>query len=180
MTVEERVKLIRWLEESHLEFLSAVENLSEAQWRWKPSSERWSVAETAEHIVLTEAALFARVQWTITRSADAGWEEKTTGKTEFIERVMAPRAGRAQAPEALIPRGPITAAQVRERFEQQRIAIVKFAKETNVALKTFTAMHPMPVFGVLNAYQWLIYALLHTIRHNKQIAEVKATPGYPL
>ena len=180
MTVEERAKLIRWLEESHHEFLSAVENLSEAQWRWKPSSERWSVAETAEHIVLTEAALFARVEGTITGSADAEWEEKTTGKTEFIERVMAPRAGRAQAPEALIPRGPTTAAQDRDRFEQQRVAIVKFAKETDVPLKTFTAIHPMPIFGVLNAYQWLIYAPLHTLRHNKQIAEVKATPGYPL
>ena len=29
------------------------------------------------------------------------------------------------------------------------------------------------------AYQWLIYAQLHTMRHDKQIAEVKATAGYP-
>jgi hypothetical protein len=31
----------------------------------------------------------------------------------------------------------------------------------------------------LNAYQWLIYLPLHTERHDKQIAEVKASPGYP-
>ena len=31
----------------------------------------------------------------------------------------------------------------------------------------------------LNGYQWLIYAPLHTMRHDKQIAEVKATPEYP-
>ena len=35
------------------------------------------------------------------------------------------------------------------------------------------------VFGTLNAYQWLIYIPLHNLRHEKQIAEVKATKGYP-
>ena len=34
-------------------------------------------------------------------------------------------------------------------------------------------------FGTLNGYQWLIYAPLHTMRHDKQIAEVKGTAGYP-
>ena len=56
---------------------------------------------------------------------------------------------------------------------------MKFARETNVELKQFTVEHPMQVFNTLNAYQWLIYIPLHTMRHDKQIAEVKATPGYP-
>ena len=50
--------------------------------------------------------------------------------------------------------------------------------ETHLALKEFTLAHPFPVFGTLNAYQWLIYVPLHTLRHNKQIAELKVTPGY--
>jgi hypothetical protein len=32
---------------------------------------------------------------------------------------------------------------------------------------------------MLHAYHWLLYVPLHTIRHNQQIAEVKAAPGYP-
>jgi hypothetical protein len=48
-----------------------------------------------------------------------------------------------------------------------------------VELKQYTVEHPFPVFGTLNAYQWLIYVPLHTMRHDKQIAEVKATAGYP-
>ena len=36
-----------------------------------------------------------------------------------------------------------------------------------------------PVFGTLNAYQWLIYVPLHTLHHGKQIANVKAATGYP-
>jgi hypothetical protein len=179
ITAEERTKVLNWLEESRKEFLAAIDGLSEEQWKWKPAPERWSVGETAEHIVLAEAGLFGNVQKAVAAPANPAWEEKTKGKTEFIERVMAPRLGKAQAPEALIPKGDMTPAQVKERFARQRAEIVKFAGETQVALKEHTVEHPFPVFATLNAYQWLIYAPLHTMRHDKQIAEVKATAGYP-
>ena len=178
MTAEERMKVLNWLEESHHEFLAAIDGVSEEQWKWKSAPDRWSVGETAEHIVLAEASLFAAVQKAIASPANPEWETKTKGKTEFIERVMAPRLGKAQAPESLVPQG-LTIAQVKERFEKQRTGIEKFAKETDAALKEHTVDHPFPVFGTLNAYQWLIYIPLHTMRHDKQIAEVKATAGYP-
>ncbi len=179
MTAEERTKVLNWLEESRQEFLAAIDGVSEAQWRWKPAADRWSVGETAEHIVLAEAALFGNVQRAVSSPVNAAWEEKTKGKTEFIERVMAPRLGKAQAPEPVVPKGDLTPAQVKERFERQRAEIVKFASETDAALKEHTVDHPFPVFGTLNAYQWLIYAPLHTMRHDKQIAEVKGSAGYP-
>jgi hypothetical protein len=119
------------------------------------------------------------VQKAVASPPNPDWEEQTRRKTELIERVMAPRLGKAQAPEAIVPKGGLTAAQARESFERQRTAIVKFARETDVPLKQHTLDHPMPVFGTLNAYQWLIYIPLHTMRHDKQIAEVKASDGYP-
>jgi uncharacterized damage-inducible protein DinB len=179
MAAEERMKVLNWLEESHNEFLAAIDGLTDEQWKWKPAPNRWSVGETAEHIVLAEAALFGNMQKAVASPANPEWEEKTKGKTELIERVMAPRLGKAQAPEALVPQGSMTAAQAKERFEKQRAEIVKFATDTGVALKEHTAEHPFPVFGTLNAYQWLIYVPLHTMRHDKQIAEVKGTAGYP-
>ena len=179
MTDDERAKVLNWLEESRKEFLAAIDGLTEEQWKWKPAPERWSVGETAEHIVLAEAALFGNVQKAVGSPANADWEEKTKGKTELIERVMAPRLGKAQAPEPIVPKGAMTAAQVKETFELQRAAIVKFATDTDVALKQQTVEHPFKFFGTLNAYQWLIYVPLHTMRHDKQIAEVKATAGYP-
>ena len=172
------MKVLNWLEESRNEFLAAIDGLTDEQWKWKPGPDRWSVGETAEHIVLAEATLFAAVQKAVSSPANPDWEEKTKGKTEFIERVMAPRLGKATAPESLVPQG-MTLVQVKERFEKQRVAMVKFASDTGVPLKEHTLEHPMPVFGMLNAYQWLIYVPLHTMRHDKQIAEVKATPGYP-
>jgi hypothetical protein len=179
ITAEERSKVVKWLDESRQEFLAAIDGVSDAQWRWKPAPEKWSVGEVAEHIVVAEGSMFQKVQSALAAPANAAWEQQTKGKTEMIEMVMAPRLGRVSAPEPLVPKGDMTKAQVKTRFEEQRIAMLKFARETNAALKEHTAEHPFAMFNPLSAYQWLIYAPLHTMRHDKQIAEVKATAGYP-
>src|SRR4029077_17290407 len=160
MTTEERTKVLHWLEESHQELLASIDGVSEEQRKWKPAPERWSVGETAEHIVLAEALLFENVKKAMASPANPAWEEQTKGKTEFIVQVMAPRLGKAQAPEPIVPRNGMTLAQVQERFDRQRAEIVKFAAEADVPLKEHTEVHPFPVFGTLNAYQWLIYVPL--------------------
>ena len=179
MTDGEKTKVLNWLAESRKEFLAAIDGVNDAQWKWKPAPERWSVGEVAEHVVLAEASLFANVKKALASPVNAEWEAQTKGKTEMIEMVMAPRLGKAQAPEPLVPQGRMTRDQVRERFLKQRAEVDKFAQDTTAALKEHTAEHPFPVFGTLNAYQWLIYIPLHTMRHDKQIAEVKGTAGYP-
>ncbi len=107
------------------------------------------------------------------------WQTKTKGKTEFIERVMVDRTHKAQAPESIQPHSKMTREEIIERYNEARAREIRFAEETEVALKEHTADHPFPVFGTLNAYQWLIYVPLHNMRHNQQIAEVKASPGFP-
>src|SRR5215475_9402966 len=77
MTPEERAKVIQWLEESRKEFLAAIDGVTEQQWKWKPAPERWSVGETAEHVVLAEAALFANVRKAVASPVNPTWEEKT-------------------------------------------------------------------------------------------------------
>lgn len=177
MTKEERANALQWLEESRAEFLAAVDGLTDAQWKWKPAPDRWSVAEVAEHVVLAEAGQFANVKKCIAAAPDPDWEVKSNGKTERLVAVLAPRLGKAQAAEAIVPKGAMTQAEVRERFLRLRTEIVKFAVETDAPLKQGIVDNSF--FGPLNGYQWLIYAPLHTMRHDKQIGEVKATPGYP-
>jgi hypothetical protein len=177
MTKEERANALQWLEESRAEFLAAVDVLTEAQWKWKPAPDRWSVGEVAEHVVLAEAGQFANVKKCITATADPDWEAKSKGKTERLVAVLAPRLGRAQAAEAIVPKGAMTQAEARDRFLKLRAEIVKFTAETDAPLKQGIVDNSF--FGPLNGYQWLIYAPLHTMRHDKQIAEVKGTPGYP-
>jgi uncharacterized damage-inducible protein DinB len=77
MTTEERTKVLNWLDESHREFLAGIDGLTDDQWKWKPAEERWSVGETAEHIVLAEGLMFAMVQRAVSSPANSGWEEQT-------------------------------------------------------------------------------------------------------
>jgi hypothetical protein len=179
MTGAERTKLLDWLEESRKEFLAAIDGVSDAQWKWKPAPEKWSVGEVAEHVVMAEADLFGNMKKALAAPAEPSWEKMTGSKTAMIEYAMAPRLGRVQAPEKLVPGGKLTVAEVKERFERQRAEIVKFARETRDPIKEHVQAHPFPIFDPLNGYQWLIYIPLHTMRHDKQIAEVKGTAGYP-
>jgi hypothetical protein len=179
MSDSERKKALDWFHESRRVFFAAIDDVNEEQWNWRPAPERWSVGETAEHIVLAEALLYTMVERAVNAPANLDWEEQTRGKTELLERVMAPRLGKAEAPPPIVPSGKLTYAEVKARFERQREKILRFATGTELALKEYTAVHPFPVFGTLNAYQWLIYVPLHTMRHGKQIAEVKSAPGYP-
>ncbi len=179
ISAEERAKVIQLLKDSRSEFIDAVKDLSDAQWTWKPSPARWSVGEVAEHIVLAEGLLFSQVQRAIASPINPDWEKKTAGKTEFILKVMAPRLGKAEAPEAIKPQGTMTRAEIMQRFDEARGRTLQFTEQTTVALKEHTAEHPFPVFNTLNAYQWLIYIPLHNMRHDKQIEEVKATAGFP-
>jgi len=179
ITAAERAHAIQLLQDSQKEFLSLVEGLSEEQWNYKAAPDRWSVGETAEHIVLAEGGLFGGVQRAVAAPPNPDWETKTRGKTEFIEKVMVDRSHKAQAPEAIVPHGKLSHEEVIQRYKMVRAKTLKFAEETEVALKEHTADHPFPVFGTLNAYQWLIYIPLHNMRHNQQIAEVKASPGFP-
>ncbi|HLK68300.1 MAG TPA: DinB family protein [Bryobacteraceae bacterium] len=179
ISAAERTQLLKWLDESHAEFFAAIDGVSDEQWKWKPAPERWSVGETAEHIVLAEALLLDFARKAMAAPPNPDWEEQTKGKTELLVRVMPSRQGKAVAPEPIVPHEGLSRAQVKERFEKQRIDFVNLVGNSQAAFKEHTAVHPFPVFGTLNAYQWLIYAPLHTMRHDQQIAEVKATNGYP-
>ena len=179
VSAEERAKVIKYLTESRDQLLSQISNLSDAQWRYKPAPARWSVGEVAEHILLAEGSLFSAVERAMAAPVNPEWREKTKGKTEFIERVMVQRLGKAQAPENIVPTGKLSRDELVAKYKEARARTFKFAETTSVALNEHTFDHPFPVFGTLSAYQWLIYIPLHNIRHNQQIAEVLATPGFP-
>jgi DinB superfamily len=178
MTAEERAHVIQLLKVSEMGYLSSIADVNQVQWNWNPEPGRWSVGQTAEHIMQSEVILSRRLEQAIESPANPDWQRKTAGKAELLERVMADRGQTAMAPEPTRPRGLFKEEVVR-RFKDVRAQIIKFAEEIQVPLEEYTAEHPFPAFGTLNAYQWLLLVPLHNMRHDRQIAEVKATPGYP-
>jgi hypothetical protein len=183
MTTEEREHVIKLLKDSQKEFLESTEKLTDAQWNFKSppidGRERWSIAECAEHIMLSEAAIFGRVEAAMAAPVNPNWEAKTGKKTAFLERILPDRSGKATAPEAITPKSNITRAEIMARYKELRAKTIKFAETTDAPLKEHTVDNPFPAIGTLNGYQWLIYVPLHNIRHNLQLNEVKTYEGYP-
>ena len=137
------------------------------------------MGEVAEHILLAEGSLLGKMREALAAPVNPEWEAKTAGKTEFLLKIMAPRLGKAVAPEPIQPNGKLSRAEIMSRFAEARAGTIQFTSETLASMKDHTSEHPFKFFGTLNAYQWLIYVPLHNMRHDKQIQEVMATAGFP-
>jgi hypothetical protein len=176
MTREERAEIIELLNKTEKEFLQAVEGLTDQQWAFKAAPERWSIAECAEHIVLSEALMFDLATKSLAGTADEKWEA-TLNKTNMLRRALPDRSTKVDAPAAIKPQRALTRAELMARFKQQRARTLAYVQETESPLKAHTAANPF--FGPLNAHQWLLYIPLHHTRHDLQIAEVKTAADYP-
>jgi hypothetical protein len=180
MTDEERAKVIKALLDSQKELIDMIANLTDEQWNFRPAPFKWTIGQTAEHIALGEGLLFAQVERALAAPVNPDWEAKTAKKEGLIEGPVAQRGGKARAPEPIQPIGKnMSRAEIMKLLKEGREKSLKFTKETRADLKSHTADHPFPVFGTLNAYQWLLYVPAHNSRHNKQIAEIKGHPNFP-
>src|ERR1035441_9369419 len=61
LSAAEREAALKSLHDTPDAFLKSIAGLSEKQWRFKPAPDRWSVAEVAEHIAVSESMIFGMV-----------------------------------------------------------------------------------------------------------------------
>lgn len=179
LTAEERAAVIDMLEENSRKFLYGIERISETQWQFKPAADKWSVAETAEHITLSEGLLLSIAQESL-KSADDG--KKATaleGKEKSVIERLKDRSQKADAPDVIRPTGKFaTRKDLIEAFKLAREKTMIYVKTTNDPLKNHIVSHPL--FGELTAYQWLVMIPAHANRHVDQLEEVKKLKEFPL
>lgn len=179
LTKEERDRAVEYLKQTQKDFLAATEGLSDAQWKFKAAPDRWSIAETAEHIAVTEQTIWELVSGKIMKSPAAPEKAaEAKGKDEIILTKVPNRSRKAQAPEALRPTGRwATRAALVKDFEAKRAQEIAYLAETKEDLRNHFEEHP--ALKTMDAYQWLIFNGAHCKRHTAQILEVKADPNYP-
>jgi hypothetical protein len=174
----ERTYLIEQLELSKKNMLASISGLTEAQWRFKPAPNVWSVAECAEHLVLAEDYLFEATQ-SVLKSPTV--ERPASSNPQVDHMVVAgvlDRSKKATAPEPITPAGGkfATPAEAAREFIVRRDRTIAYAKTTQDDLRVHTAPGPL---GAMDAYQFLLLIASHAGRHTLQIKEVEANPGYP-
>ena len=173
----ERDQAMSHLHATRKMFLDSVAGLSAAQWNYKPSPERWSIAECAEHIAVSEDSLFDMLQQVL-KSPATPEKKVEAGKDDLILKILTDRSVKAKAPEILQPkrRWPDREALI-AHFRQSRDRNIAYIQTTGDDLRGHTVEHP--AFKTIDAYQVMLLLSAHCERHTAQIDEVKADPGFP-
>ena len=179
LTPAERKQAIDYLKQTEKDFLASIDGVSDAQWRFKAAPDRWSIAETAEHIAVAEQTIWELVTGKIMKSpATPEKKAEVKGKEEIIFTKIPDRSRKAQAPEQLKPTGRwATRAALTKEFESIREKEIAYVTETKEDLRSHFEDHP--AVKTMDAWQWLLFNGAHCKRHTAQILEVKADPKYP-
>jgi uncharacterized damage-inducible protein DinB len=177
LTTAEREKAVKYLEQTRDGVIAATKGLSEAQMKFKSAPDRWSVAETLEHIAVAEDYLLGNITQNIMK-APAGPANRDTAKLDALILAAVPdRSQKRQAPGPLVPSGRWTPAETLVHFEQSRAKTIQFLKSTPDLREHASSENPFQ--QPMDGYEWLLFISAHSERHTKQIAEVKADPNFP-
>ena len=181
LTQADRDKAVAELEGSRQAFLDATQGLSPAQWNFKAGPDRWSIAECAEHIALAEDFIFGvATKRVMSTPATPEKRDLVKGKDEAIVKMLQDRSHKATAPEPIDPvKHKLPADEAVKQFLASRGRTIEYIKTTQDDLRDHFFDHPVPVFGTMDAYQWILFISGHSRRHTLQILEVKADPNFP-
>jgi DinB superfamily len=162
-------------------FLDSVVGLTPEQWNFKAAPERWSIAECAEHIALSEDLISGMAKSTLAKPAETEkvvrGDEAREGDQKLLDAVV-DRSHKAQAPEPLKPNHKFaTLQEAVEHFKKSRDANIDYIEKTNDDLRAHSAQGPTG--SPIDGYRWILLMSAHTERHTNQIKEVKADPNFP-
>jgi hypothetical protein len=179
LSASERSMAVEEMERTRKAFLASLEGLTDAQYRYKPAPDRWSVAEVAEHIAVSEEMLLGMIKERILKApASPELLSQVQPDSALLISRVTDRSTKVQAPEMLRPSGRFpTVDAVRAAFNQGRDKNIEFMKTAPENLHAYAGPHP--VLKVLDGYQWLLLVSAHSSRHTAQILEVKADPKFP-
>jgi DinB superfamily len=172
LTPEERSAAVAEIEASRQRLLAALEGLTEEEWRRRPSPDRWSIAECAEHITAAELPLAKFLAVSATTEPSEEERREIRGKDDFVRQFLRDRSRRDEAPERIRPKGRFATREDTIRaFEERRAANLACVRETSEPLRDRFAPHPFA--GVIDGYQWVLFLAAHTDRHAEQIEEIR-------
>lgn len=162
-------------------FLDSVAGLTPAQWTFKASPERWSIAECAEHIALSEDMISGMGKSTLAKPAETDKVVRGDAARADDQKILdavVDRSHKAQAPEPLKPNHKFsTPEEAVEHFRKSRDANIDYIEKTKDDLRAHSAQGPTG--NPLDGYRWFLLMSAHTERHTNQIKEVKADPNFP-
>lgn len=175
ITKEERTSAIKYLTQTQNQLHQSVQHLSQDQIRFSSGEGRWSILECLEHIAESEKTIFEIITSLLNEPPNE--ELTTTLSDEEIIHIITDRSVKGQAQGDLIPNERFAEMdQAIKVFDERRRSAISFVKNTDDHLHRYTIQFP---FGVIDAYQVLLFMSGHTERHTAQIQEIMEHPDFP-
>ncbi len=178
LTGGERNRAVSELHATRKLFLDAIAGLTPEQWTYKPAPGRWSVAEIAEHVTVTEDLYFNGIRKNVAKPPEPGKRSEIAVEDEAVIPRMADRTSKRKAGEANTPTGRFaTPAEAAAAFKAARGRSIHYVQTTADNLRNHAWPHR--AFGPIDGFQWILLACGHIERHVAQINEVKASKRWP-
>ena len=173
-----------FLQQTQNAILGPTKGLSGAQWNFKPSPDRWSIAENLGHIVI----VLERVLNLLVNQLPQAPAPPTGVDCRVVDAVVInqfpTRLDRFSAPEIIRPAAQASPDELLGRL-RENYARLADCLESQTGLRQH-ACESAPLkavskgaFQFMDGYQFILAAAAHTERHAKQILEVMADPAYP-
>jgi hypothetical protein len=143
--------------------------VAERSWRLRLAGEAWSLAETVEHVVLTDRSVRARLEQLVAAPLPAGAPrfEDAAISARMFETAAPPPPGLAEPTGRFATRADGIAALVEVRDQ-----IADWARTTTADLRAHGLPHPG--FGAFDGVQWILFAAAHTDNHLPQLRALLA------
>ncbi|HET9057214.1 MAG TPA: DinB family protein [Chitinophagaceae bacterium] len=175
---KEKKDAAKFLKESQKQALASVKGLSEAQLKFKPAPDRWSVEDCMKHIAATEIGLWQLTNGTIGKPANPEKRSEIKMTDDDVKKNIEDRTNKVKTFPPFEPQntGYKTLEDAINSFKENRGKLMDYIKTTDDDLRNHVAALP---FGSLDCYQMVLFIGAHTMRHVKQMEEVKADPNFP-
>lgn len=169
--------VIEFADVTRRELLAALDDISEPLREARPHENAWSAAEVLEHLMRVETgvaklvALKVGEMQTLEQPPHEAPEMIAVDLARFT--MIADRSIHIDAPERVVPVGEMSASAAQAALVETRGMLLD-QLHAGDGLAYSTVLHPHPLFGALNLYEWVWFIGAHERRHTDQIREIAA------
>lgn len=175
---ETKAQLINRLKDSKNDLLKAVAGLTDAQLEFKPAPDRWSIIDVVEHLTIVEKSMMDAEKKLVAEAPNPEKKKDMKYTDAQLIAMVEDRSRKQMTPPTMMPKHNYASpADAVNAFVAQRDQLIDYVSNTKDMLRAHITNDPN--FGYVDAYQLLLFNAAHTMRHIKQIDEVKADPGFP-
>jgi hypothetical protein len=172
-----------YLQQTQIGVVGATKGLSQAQWKFKPAADRWSIAEIVEHMVVAQELILGPIREQLAKAPVIS-ERDNKHVDAIVENQIPDRTSKFQAPEILRPTGRWTPAVAMDRLSKNYAQLLEYLEKTPDLRQHAVDAPPLKAvskgeYETMDGYQWILTAAAHTERHTKQILEVRADANFP-